>query len=230
VEGGRQPYPDDTILRMAPELEKEIIIGTLSTFFGAFFTGIPAFLLFWWTWQRDQERLVVQKLLSFAETVNGGRVRLRDGDGPILDILVRNRSLFPVRISAAGFEVDGKVIQLQHPSAPMPMRKDPDHGASRPYVVNADDDPWELASQRRMVISVTDRTDRNGLGDALRAAAETRHVSEDCVLLSSSVAALVALESGKIFTSLPLGKRIWRRVLRVGRRAVGSAQMFIPSL
>jgi hypothetical protein len=39
---------------MSPELEKEIIVGLLSAFLTAVFTGVPAILLFRWTWQRDQ--------------------------------------------------------------------------------------------------------------------------------------------------------------------------------
>ena len=81
---------------MTPELKKEIIIGVCSALFTATFTGIPAVLLFWWTWRRDQERLVVQKLLMYLPTIAEYTDLEKDEFGPNFGIVVRNRSLFPV--------------------------------------------------------------------------------------------------------------------------------------
>jgi hypothetical protein len=81
----------------------------------ALFTGIPAGLLFWWTWQRDQERLVVQKLFSNWQTLTGSTVSEKDESGPVFGILIRNRSLFSVHVSAVGFEMNRKVIPLESP-------------------------------------------------------------------------------------------------------------------
>jgi transposase len=59
---------------VTPELEKEMVVGILSVFFTALFTGIPAVLLVWWTWKRDQEQLVVQKFVNRWDTIAGGKV------------------------------------------------------------------------------------------------------------------------------------------------------------
>jgi hypothetical protein len=100
---------------MTPELEKEIIVGVVSAFFTALFTGVPAALLFWWTWKRDQERLRVQKLVNRWKAEKGGTVFERDSLGPTFGILIRNRSLFSVHLSAVGFKIDGQVVPLDHP-------------------------------------------------------------------------------------------------------------------
>jgi hypothetical protein len=39
---------------------KEIIVGSVAVASAALFSGVPAAVLVWWTWQRDQERLIVQ--------------------------------------------------------------------------------------------------------------------------------------------------------------------------
>src|ERR1700730_2151825 len=110
---------------MTPELKKEMVVGILSVFFTALFTGVPAALLFWWTWKRDQEQIIVQKLLNRWDTATGGKVLERDELGPTVGILVRNRSLFSIHVSAVGFEIDGQVIPLEHPAAPMKMKRNP---------------------------------------------------------------------------------------------------------
>ena len=95
---------------MTPELTKELIVDSLSVFLTALFTGVPAGLLFWWTWQRDQERIVVQKLFSNWQTITRNWVSEKDQFGPVFGILVRNRSLFSVHVSSVGFEIDGTII------------------------------------------------------------------------------------------------------------------------
>src|SRR5882672_756006 len=132
---------------MTPELEKELIVGIVSVFFTALFTGIPAALLFWWTWQRDQERLVVQKLLTQVQTTSGSSVLETDQLGPVFGILIRNRSLFPVHISAVGYKIDGNVIALEHPVPPSKMKRNPESNPYRPYILDDAFDPWEIPSQ-----------------------------------------------------------------------------------
>jgi hypothetical protein len=206
---------------MTPDLEKEIIVGIMSALFTALFTGVPALLLFWWTWQRDQERLIVQKLVWFATTIDGKRIHLRGGSGPQFGILIRNRSLFPVHVSAAGFQIDGEVIQLEHPYFESKMKKNPDPQSNRPYIPDEDADVREIASQGSTKVSVHDPTHQVTLSAALSAAAEKHKVSAEDILMSGKVMAMVATETGRIFTSLPLLKRLWRRALEIKREMDG---------
>ena len=96
---------------MTPELTKEIVIGSLSVFFTALFAGLPGAALFWWTYQRDQERLIVEKTRPRGLALEGKQVFAKDNVGPVFGIIIRNRSLFSVHVSAVGFEIDGDVIQ-----------------------------------------------------------------------------------------------------------------------
>jgi len=79
---------------MTPELEKELIVGVVSALFTALFAGIPGIALFWWTFRRDQERLLVDKLTSHW------------------GILIRNRSLFPVYVTSARIMIDKQNFEL----------------------------------------------------------------------------------------------------------------------
>ena len=70
------------------------------------FTGWIAY----WTWRRDQERIIVQKSPVYWETIDG-----TDPDGTETDatlcgvgIVVTNLSLYPVRIVGLGFRMNGK--------------------------------------------------------------------------------------------------------------------------
>src|SRR5579859_1546632 len=155
---------------MTPELWKEIIVGVLASFFTAVFTGVPAMLLFWWTWQRDQERLVVQKLIPFARTPDGKLVELKDNLGPRFGIMIRNRSLFPVRVSAVAYEIGGEVIQLQQALYPMKMKRNPDPLSSLVNISDDSYDPQELSSQSSLQVNCG-ASDRNRLSAALLTAA-----------------------------------------------------------
>jgi len=194
---------------MTPELEKELIVGIVSSLFTALFTGIPAAALFWWTWQRDQEQLIVQKSIYRWDTESGGKVLEKDQFGPTFGIIIRNRSLFSVHVSSVGFQVDGEVIELERPLFPLKMMKNPDQGSNRPYIA-ADSDPREIPSQASIRVEVND-VDRPKIGAALMAAATNRGISMDDVLLNSIlVVALVALETGKEFSSMTFFARIKR--------------------
>ena len=74
------------------ELVKELVIALPTIVF----TGWIAY----WTSLRDQDRLRVQKYLPFSNTVDGKSVLVSDGE---VGVLIVNLSLFPVWISAVGF-------------------------------------------------------------------------------------------------------------------------------
>jgi|SRR5579872_1669500 len=191
---------------MTPDLEKELIVGIFSVLFTALFAGIPGIALFWWTWQRDQERLIVQKLLYRSVDLKGSEVLEQDLVGPTFGIVIRNRSLFPVHVSSVGFKIDGEVIELDSALYETRMMRNPD-GRS-PYVNIPDgSDPKEIPSQASTRVSVRD-DDRPKIAEALLRAANKRGVSIEDLLFSPKVAALVATETGKQFTSTPLLNRI----------------------
>jgi len=196
---------------MTPEIAKEIVIGSVAALATAIFTGVPAVLLFWWTWQRDQERIIVKKLIPNWPTLTGQWVPQKDRFGPVFNILVRNRSLFPVYVSAAGFLVDGEVIEIENPLLPVRMRRNPDANSNRPFIADDDSDPKEIPSQKLTTIDVYHPADRQRVAEALKKAAQRHSVSVEDVLTSSKVSAIVALQSGKEFTSETLRRRLWRR-------------------
>lgn len=135
----------------------------------------------------------------------------KDQFGPVFGILIRNRSLFPVHVSSVGFEVDGEVIELEQPLVPMKMKRNPDQDSNRPYIADDDSDPWEIPSQKSTRVSLN-AADRAKIAAALLKAAEKHDVSTEDLLNSAEVVAMVALETGKIFTSMPLLRRIKRSV------------------
>jgi hypothetical protein len=137
---------------MTSELTKEIIVGFLSVFFTALFAGLPSAALFWWTYQRDQERLIVEKMIP-RNTLS---VR---GLNPVYEIIVRNRSLFSVHISAAGFEIDGEVVEANHPLFPAGMIRNTDISQGGIYMSDPSFDPREIASQASLRIRSLKSTD-----------------------------------------------------------------------
>ena len=198
---------------MAPELEKDLIIGVVSALSTALFAGVPGIALFWWTYRRDQERLIVQKLLYRLDTLSGGKIFEKDQFGPTFGILIRNRSLFSVHVSAVGFEIDGEVIALERALYPVKTKVNPDPNSYMPFV--PDGDPQEIPSQASMTVSVRD-TDRPKIAVALLKAAEKHGVSIEDILMGPKFAALVATETGKQFTSISLlarAKRLFGKAL-----------------
>ena len=123
---------------MTPELTKEVIVACLGVVLTALFTGVPAVLLFWWTWRRDQERLLVQKLFSNWQTIDWKWVSAKDAHGPVIDILIRNRSLFSVHVSAVGLRIHNRIIEIEHLLFPMKMKKNPEPLSNRPYIPDED--------------------------------------------------------------------------------------------
>jgi hypothetical protein len=195
------------IRAMTPELEKEVIIGVVSVTLTALFTGIQAAALVWWTWQRDQERLVVQKLLVQGQINSGESVTDHDELGTAFGILVRNRSLFAVHITAMGFKIDGKVIVLGHPVLPTKMMRNPDPLSNRPFILDENFDPNEVPSQTSWRVEVIGH-DRLEVIKALLKASERLNLSIEELVRGPHVEALVALETGKEFTS----KSFWTGV------------------
>jgi hypothetical protein len=181
------------------ELEKETIVACV----GAAFSGVPAVLLFWWTWRRDQERLIVQKVIDHYPQLGGGQVIAKDQSGiPLMDVLIRNRSLFPVRVGAVGFKIDKTVIQLETLDWPVKVKKNP-----APYTVLSevpdDLDPSELRPGESIRIALSDMADRNALCRAITSTCEKYKMTPEKLVWSCRVKALVALESGRQFSSLP---------------------------
>lgn len=108
------------------------------TLWTAIFTGLPTIvftgMVAFWTWRRDQERIIVQKSPVHWKTLDGT-------DGPLCGagIVVTNLSLFPVRIAGLAFRMDGETL----------------------FVFERDEHkekwPSELASHARMSVIATDR-------------------------------------------------------------------------
>jgi hypothetical protein len=191
------PREDSSIVRrtsLTPELEKEVIIGIAT----AVFTGVPTAALFWWTWRRDQERLIVQKLVFHVKSISGGRVLERDRFGPKFGILIRNLSLFSLHVSAVGFKIDGEVFELDNPIFPVRLKQNPDQESKLALIKT--EPSREIPSQSSTHIDV-DFSDRNKIGEMLQAAASKRGISVDELVMSPRVSALVVAETKKKFSS-----------------------------
>ena len=204
---------------MTPELTREIIVGVAAVFFTALFTGVPAGLLVWWTWQRDQERLVVNVLTK--GWVAGKLAPLADSYGPSCAILIRNRSLFPVHICSAGFVIDGEVIEMEALPLPLKSRMIYDALGNGRALVDDSLDASEIPVQKSMEIVPHRKSDRTIIVGALQSAAKRHGVSVEKILASSKVVAVVVLESGKEFTSEPFPQRLWRKALEIMRQMDG---------
>jgi hypothetical protein len=184
---------------MTPELTKEIVVGIVAVFFTAFFTCVPAALLFWWTWRRDQERLHVSVTYRKKSWTDGKYVPAVDRFGPAPGILVKNRSLFPVYVDAAGFTIDGTLIKLQ----------------SLSLTINEGHDSSEILPQRSVHILSLNIADRTAIVNALEVPSKRLDEPFEKILASSNVVAIVLLESGREFSSEPRPQRLWRKALEV---------------
>jgi hypothetical protein len=206
---------------MTPELIKEIIVNSLGVFFTALFAGLPGAALFWWTYQRDQERLIVEKARP-RELAMQKKQSLEKGNlGPVYGIVIRNRSLFPVHVSAVGFEIDGEVIAAEHPAFPLKLKKNPDPTSNRPNITDEDVDPFEIPSQASMHVSLFNPEDRKKFTAAILHAANKQDVSIESILYGPKMIAMVATETGKLFTSMPSWKRAYRWLLKIKREMDG---------
>jgi hypothetical protein len=186
------------------ELKKEIIVGCIA----AIATAIPAALLFWWTWKRDQERIIVKKVIPHSPTLTDQSVPEKDEFGPVFNILITNRSLFPIYLSAFGVSIDGEVIVLESPLLPVKMKANPDPYSNRPNIADADSDPREILSQKST--TVERYANRAKVASTLTRAAERHNTSAETILTSSKVFAIVLSQARNEFTSESFRHRIWR--------------------
>jgi hypothetical protein len=113
--------------------EHKFILGTaaLTSLPTIIFTGAVAY----WSWRRDQERIIVQKSPTYWKTPDGTR---NDATLAGAGIVVTNLSLFPVRIAGLGFRIDGK------------------HALALDRDEHTDTWPLELASRARIVVYAND--------------------------------------------------------------------------
>jgi hypothetical protein len=196
---------------MSPELLKETILACVSLASAA----VPSVFLVWWTWKRDQENVIVQKWPQTMNNVHGNPVILKDGYGaPRLIVLIRNRSLFSVRVSAVGFDIDGAVYQWKHPSVPLKMKPNPDLTSNRPNIPDDSIDPWEIHSGAHLRVQSISSWDSSQLKETLERAATKRKTDVDKLIWSKRVQALVMLESGKQFASGSRIRRLFKSTLR----------------
>ena len=192
---------------MTPDLTKETIVASVT----AVFTGVPAALVFWWTYCRDQERLIIRKLRPRGTTLEGKKVLATDPLGPVFGILIRNLSLFPVHISAEGFDIDGEVIQPERAHFGRNTRRNPGRSANpvRPPDPDHDPDPFEIPSNSYVMVTVVDPVDRKNLAAGHLRAQKRRGTLIEDVPDDPEVIAVVVTETGKRFTSAS-----WRQRLR----------------
>jgi hypothetical protein len=142
------------------------------------FSGVIAY----WNWRRDQERLVVQKSPVHWKTLDGTRtVATMSGVG----IMIRNLSLYPIRISGMFLVMNGKQA----------LAFDPDQ--------HKEDWPREIASHARIVVYATD-----GEWDQLVRAGAREQIME------WKFQASVITETGCRFSSNRLSVRLLRPVRR----------------
>ncbi len=112
---------------MTPEHKFTMWVTVLTGLPTIVFTGVVAF----WTWWRDQERIIVHKSPTYWETEDGTRTNeTLCGVG----IIVSNLSLYPVRIAGLMFVIDGKK------TFPFDRRK------------HQKEWPVEIASHARMIV------------------------------------------------------------------------------
>jgi hypothetical protein len=205
---------------MTSELTKEIIVGCLAVLFTAFFAGIPGVALFWWTYQRDQERLIVENARPHGLAFKKKGLD-QENVGPVYGIVIRNRSLFSVHVSNVGFEIDGEVIAAEHPNFVLKLKKNPDPKSNRPNIPDENADPREIPSQASVLVSLFNAEDRKRFTVAVWRAAKKRDISIESILYGPKMIAMVSTETGKLFTSLPPWKRAYRWLVRIKREMDG---------
>jgi hypothetical protein len=135
----------------------------------------------------------------------------------MMHILIVNRSLFPVHVGAVSFEIDGEVFQMERPYFQAKNKR----GRDAPYVDQDSDDLREIQSGDAMRVSIFSPTDRATIAKALTTAAKKYSMSEGALVQSPTVIAMVALQTGKVFNSMLLRQKIWRRALQIKREMDG---------
>jgi hypothetical protein len=167
---------------MTPEQKFTLWTSALTALPTIVFTGAVAF----WTWRRDQERIIVQKSPVHWETVDGTHP---DATLCGVGVVVRNLSLYPVRIAGLGFFVDGKTS--------LPFERDKH---------NREEWPLELASHARMLVYANEtewkRLEAFGLRDRI---------------MDWQFVAVAVTETGTPFFSNRLSVRIMRPLRSIRR-------------
>lgn len=126
---------------MTPDQEIALCTAAITALPTMIFTGVVAF----WTWRRDQERLIVKKSPVYWDAVAGTP---SEANATGVGIVIINLSMYPVRIVGLGFLFDKKKS--------FPLLRE-NHEA---------DWPIEIASHSRMVI-YANPTEWKQLVDAL---------------------------------------------------------------
>jgi hypothetical protein len=164
---------------MTPEHKFALWTTVLTGLPTIIFTGAVAY----WTWRRDQERIVVQKSPQYWNTLDG---RLTPEVLVTVGVVVRNLSLFPVRVSGLAFLMDGREVLVLDRS---------DH-----------EDEWlkELPSRSRMVVYANEREwqqlNRLGLRDKI---------------MNWEFVAVAVTETQSRFVSNRLSVRVFRTLRRI---------------
>jgi hypothetical protein len=179
-----------------------LLVAAITALPTIIFTGFVAY----WSWKRDQERLIIKKVSWSWQSATGASVPAKGVAG---GILVRNLSLFPVRVKELGFAVGGKGVSITRG----------DH---------EDEWPVELASHSDMVVN---------FGPDEWQEVQNLGCGED--VLSPKFAAAALTETGRKFTTNTLDvklKRIlgrtrawvirgWGKTLRRKRRGIRPDQI-----
>jgi len=177
---------------MTPDQKIALWVASLTALPTIVFTGWVA----WWTWRRDQERIIVQYSPLHWESIDGTQP---DATLSGLGIVVRNLSLYPVRIVALGFRLEGKTT--------FTLDRDAHSGKW----------PEELASHARVVIYATDqewiRLQTLGIRERIR---------------DKKLEAVALTETGSRFSSRRLGVRIMQP-LRSAHRWLKKTAARVPS-
>jgi hypothetical protein len=144
------------------------------------FTGAVAY----WNWRRDQERIVVQKTPVYWANLEGVQ------DNTTLSrvgIVVKNLSLYCVRIAGLGFTMDGKTVIFLNRNE------------------HQEEWPLELPSHARMIVYTNEREWRRIVDFGLREK-----------VTDWKFVAAARTETGALFFSNRFGVKV-RRPLRLSR-------------
>jgi hypothetical protein len=159
-----------------------LLVAAITALPTIIFTGFVAY----WSWERDQERLILKKVSWSWQTATGASVPAKGAGG----ILVRNLSLFPVRVKELGFAVGGKGMSITRGG-------------------HEDEWPVELASHSDMVVNFD-----------LDEWQEVQNLGYGGDVLSPKFVAAALTETGRKFTSNTLDVRLKRILGRTRTRVI----------
>lgn len=160
---------------MLSDREFKILITGLAALPTILLAGVATY----WSWRRDQERIIVQKSPVHWQTLDGTQ---NENTLTGLGIVVRNMSLYPVRIVGLGFILDGKALLTFD-------RKN----------FGEEDWPRELASHARMLVYAN-----NSDWEQLKTAGQHRRI------MDWKFVAVAVTETGHTFRSDRLSVNVFR--------------------